>query len=131
MKRKTVVLVVLLGLLFSSSGCIKRIESMMGVNSGSDDVTLKDGVIQAKYDKIKKIIVEEAINKGFPKLNAETKPSKANGWEGKLLFAVSTSMGTDQLVVEFDENKIKMHGSGTVTDVENAIKAIKERLEEL
>lgn len=131
MKRKIVVLVVLLGLLFSASGCINRMARMMGANIGEDDVTLKDGVIQEKYDKIKKIIVEEAINKGFPKLNSETKPSKANGWEGKLFFAVSTSMGTDQLVVEFNENKIKMHGSGTVTDPESAIKAIKQRLEEL
>jgi hypothetical protein len=93
---------------------------------------LSKDVTFAQYDKLKRIVVEEAASNGFSELTSEIKPSKHNEWQGQLYFKLETPHGTDQLFVELSnkDNRILVyiHGAGTRTNPDSAIKAIQERL---
>jgi len=96
-----------------------------------DRAELKSGLVQSKYDAIKKIVIEEAANNGFSQLTSEIKPSEYNEWQGKLFFALKTPNGTDQLFVEFNGDSVYMHGAGTRSNPQSAIKAMRARIDKL
>ena len=96
-----------------------------------DRTALRSGLVQSKYNTIKKIVLEEAANNGFSQLTSEIKPSEYNEWKGKLYFALKTPHGTDQLSVEFNKDAVYMHGGGTRSNPDSAIKAIRARIDEL
>lgn len=112
----------MLAISLAMSGCITL---------AHDRTALRSGLVQSKYDKIKKIVLEEAANNGFSQLTSEIKPSEFNEWKGKLYFALKTPNGTDQLFVEFDRDSVYMHGAGTRSNPDSAIKGIRARIDKL
>lgn len=118
---RNVVLVLLI--VVSLAGC---------VTLGSSRLLVKQDVFAAKYEAIKRIVLEEAANNGFGQLTSEVKPSEFNGWKGKLYFALVTPNGTDQLFVEFqrqgDSVSVYTHGAGTRANPDSAARAIEARL---
>lgn len=85
-----------------------------------------------KFDKIKKIAVEEAGKYGFPQLTTEIRPTKHNNFEGNLIFKTETSHGTDSLFLDFEKKDVLcVHGGGLVARPDTAIAAILERLDKL
>ena len=101
---------------------------------GSNVSYIKKDVFINKYSVIKKVIIEEAANGGFASLTGEIKPSQYNNWTGQLYFSLKTPNGTDQFYAKFekmlqgDKVQLFMHGSGTRTNPDSAIKAINGRL---
>lgn len=110
----------------SLSGCI---------TTGRGAVVFSRGLQPGEYESIKKIVVEEAANNGFRELTSEVKPSEFNSWKGQLFFSLKTPNGTDQLFVEFERQAsgvvMKMHGAGTRSNPDSAIKAIASRVKPL
>ena len=98
-------------------------------------MTLREDVVMNKYVTIRKIVIEEAANNGFPTLRSEVKPSKINKWKGKLYFTVWTGLGWDNLTVRIkrkgDNFVVDLVGAATQANPKGAIKAIKARLSEL
>ena len=103
------------------------------VSMGSQRMLLDKSVTFDQYDKIKRIVVEEAANNGFSTLTSEVKPSEHNGWKGQLYFKLVTPAGTDQLYAEMSKRDghimLYIHGGGTRANPDRAIKAIRARLE--
>ena len=98
-------------------------------------ITLREDLVMNKYDVIRKIVIEEAANNGFPTLRSEIKPLEINNWKGKLYFTFKTSAGWDNLTVkikrEGDNFVVDMVGAATKANPKGAIAAIKARLGEL
>jgi hypothetical protein len=99
------------------------------------EIKLREDLILNEYTKIRRIIIEEAANNGFPALRSEVKPLEINGWKGKLYFTLKTEAGWDNLTVNIkrkgDSFAIDLVGAGHVANAKGAIKAIKARLSEL
>ncbi|KAF0221284.1 MAG: hypothetical protein FD174_422 [Geobacteraceae bacterium] len=112
----------MLSILLFVTGCITL---------GHDRAELKTDLVKNKYEIIKKIVLEEAANNGFSQLTSEIKPSQYNDWKGKLYFALMTPNGTDQLFIEFNKDSVYMHGAGTRTNPDSAIKAIRAKIDQL
>jgi hypothetical protein len=116
----------IMAVVLSLSGC---------VTIGRGAVVFSRGLQPAEYESIKKIVVEEAANNGFRELTSEVKPSEFNNWKGQLFFSLKTPNGTDQLFVEFERQAsgvvMKMHGAGTRSNPDSAIKAIASRVKPL
>lgn len=116
--------------------CVLFLLSLMFVGcitTGSAGLRLPDGWMRksSNYEKIRKIVIEEARNNGFSNLTSEIKPTKYNDYKGKLYFLLKTNRGQDQLVVDFDKDTIMMQGAGTRSNPDSAIKAIKDRIRNL
>jgi hypothetical protein len=98
-------------------------------------IKLREDLILNEYAKIRRIIIEEATNNGFPAVRSEVKPLEINGWKGKLYFTLKTEFGWDNLTVNIkrkgDSFAIDMVGAGHVANAKGAIEAIKARLSEL
>jgi len=92
---------------------------------------LQSGQVSAKYDKIKRIAIEEAKNNGFDGLPNENKPSKYNDYVGQLLFQLKTADGTDSLFVRFNHDNVCISGAGMVARPDTALKAIFDRYQHL
>lgn len=105
------------------------------VSLGRGQINLKEDLILNEYAKIRRIIIEEAANNGFPTLRSEVKPLETNGWKGKLYFTVKTEAGWDNLTVNIkrkgDNFVIDMVGAATVANPKGAVEAIKGKLGEL
>jgi hypothetical protein len=116
----------IMAVVLSLSGC---------VTTGRGAVVFSRGLQPGEYESIKKIVVEEAANNGFRELTSEVKPSEFNNWKGQLFFSLKTPNGTDQLFVEFERQAsgvvMKMHGAGTRSNPDSAIKAISARVKPL
>lgn len=116
----------IVAVLLSLSGC---------VTMGRSTVVFLRGLQPGEYESVKKIVVEEAANNGFRELTSEVKPSEFNKWKGQLYFSLKTPNGTDQLFVEFERQGngviMKMHGAGTRSNPNSAIKAITSRVKPL
>ena len=100
---------------------------------GSQRLLLNQDVSFEQYDRIKHIVIEEAASNGFSELSSEIRPSEHNNWEGQLYFKLITPNGTDQLFVELSKREGKimvyMHGAGTRSNPDSAIKAIQSRFD--
>lgn len=98
-------------------------------------ISLREDLILNDYAKIRRIIIEEAANNGFPTVRSEVKPLEINGWKGKLYFTLKTGSGWDNLTVNIkrkgDNFVVEMIGAATVANAKGAIKAIEARLSEL
>jgi hypothetical protein len=122
--------------LYGQAGIMAVVLSLSGcVTTGRGAVVFSRGLQPAEYESIKKIVVEEAANNGFRELTSEVKPSEFNNWKGQLFFSLKTPNGTDQLFVEFERQAsgvtMKMHGAGTRSNPDRAIKAIAARVKPL
>jgi hypothetical protein len=126
MKTKNRYFIRILPLLIFITGC---------VSMGRGQINLKEDLILNEYIKIRRIIIEEAANNGFPTLKSEVKPLEINEWKGKLLFTEKTASGWDNLTVKIqrkgDNFVIDMVGAATVANPKGAVQAIKTRLGEL
>jgi hypothetical protein len=102
---------------------------------GRDKINLREDLILNDYAKIRRIVIEEAANNGFPTLKSEVKPLEINEWKGKLYFTEKTAAGWDNLTVVFkrkgDTFLIEMVGAATVANPKGAVQSIKARLSEL
>jgi len=102
---------------------------------GRGQINLREDLVLNEYVKIRRIIIEEAANNGFPTLRSEVKPLEINGWKGKLYFTLKTEAGWDNLTVNIKRKGenfvIDMVGAATVANVKGAVQAIKARLSEL
>jgi len=98
-------------------------------------MNLREDLILNEYVTIRRIVIEEAANNGFPTLRSEVKPLEINKWKGKLYFTVKTSAGWDNLTVKIkrkgDNFVVEMVGAATVANPKGAIEAIEARLSEL
>ena len=105
------------------------------VSMGKGQINLREDLVLIEYVQIRRIIIEEAANNGFPTLRSEVKPIEINGWKGKLYFTLKTEAGWDNLTVNIkrkgDNFVIDMVGAATVANVKGAVQAIKARLNEL
>ncbi len=105
------------------------------VSLGRGQLNLREDLVMNDYVKIRRIIIEEAANNGFPTLRSEVKPLEINEWKGKLYFTVKTEAGWDNLTVNIkrkgDNFVIDMIGAATVANPKGAVQAIKARLSEL
>ena len=105
------------------------------VSMGRGQINLREDLVLNEYVKIRRIIIEEAANNGFPTIRSEVKPLEINGWKGKLYFTLKTEAGWDNLTVNIkrkgDNFVIDMVGAATVANVKGAVQAIKARLSEL
>ena len=105
------------------------------VSMGRGQINLREDLVLNEYVKIRRIIIEEAVNNGFPTLRSEVKPLEINGWKGKLYFTLKTEAGWDNLTVNIKRKGenfvIDMVGAATVANVKGAVQAIKARLSEL
>jgi len=126
MKIKINCFATMLFLLIFIAGCVRM---------GRGQINLREDLVLNEYVQIRKIIIEEAANNGFPTLKSEVKPLEINGWKGKLYFTLKTEAGWDNLTVNIkrkgDNFVIDMVGAATVANVKGAVKAIKDRLGEL
>jgi hypothetical protein len=118
--------ITILLLLIFITGCVS-------VTTGK--ISLKEDLILNEYATIRRIVIEEAANNGFPTLRSEVKPLEINKWRGKLYFTVKTAAGWDNLTVKIirkgDNFVVEMVGAATVANPKGAIKAIEARLREL
>ena len=105
------------------------------VSMGRGKIILREDLILNEYVKIRRIIIEEAANNGFPTLKSEVKPLEINRWEGKLYFTLKTQAGWDNLTAKIkrkgDKFEIELIGAATVANPKGAVEAIKARLSEL
>jgi hypothetical protein len=126
MKVKNKYPVTVLLLLIFITGCVSVTTSKM---------SLREDLILNEYVTIRRIVIEEAANNGFPTLRSEVKPLEINKWKGKLYFTVKTRAGWDNLTVKIkrkgDNFVVEMVGAATVANPKGAIKAIEARLSEL
>ena len=113
-------------LLMFATGC---------VSMGRGKIDLREDLVLNQYVEIRRIIIEEAANNGFPTLKSEVKPLEINGWDGKLYFTVKTQSGWDNLTAKIkrkgDKFEIELIGAATVANPKGAVEAIKARLSEL
>ncbi len=98
---KAIKSVVAIYIIFFISGCI---------TVGSQRLLLSQDVTFEQYDKLKRIVVEEAALNGFSELTSEIKPSKHNEWQGQFYFKLETPHGTDQLFVELSSKNNRILG---------------------
>jgi hypothetical protein len=126
MKTKSKYSITILLFLILITGC---------VSMGREKINLREDLILNEYAKIRRIVIEEAANNGFPTLKSEIKPLEINEWKGKLYFTEKTAAGWDNLTVKFkrkgDTFVIDMVGAATVANPKGAVQAIKARLSEL
>lgn len=126
MKVKNKYSVTILLLLIIITGC---------VSVTTRKISLREDLILNEYVTIRRIVIEEAANNGFPTLRSEVKPLEINKWRGKLYFTVKTAAGWDNLTVKIkrkgDNFVVEMVGAATVANPKGAIKAIEARLSEL
>ncbi len=105
------------------------------VSMGRGKIDLREDLVLNQYVEIRRIIIEEAANNGFPTLKSEVKPLEMNGWEGKLYFTVKTQSGWDNLTAKIkrkgDKFEVELIGAATVANPKGAVEAIKTRLSQL
>jgi len=117
------------------SGCSINIPAM---KIGNEDkgyprcITLTDDAGIKKWDKVRKIILEEAKNAGFEKVVLDTKPTKYNNQSAKLQFIhVRFDEKQDTVFIEKNGNQLCFGGVGAEADPRNAIGAIQDRLKNI
>ena len=127
MKTNRVVISVLMIMLISGCGTFK-----------TATVYVAEDQFMKKYELIRKVVQEEAVNNGWNQLNeqnSEVKPSPYNNWEGEILYRLKTVHGIDTLRVQFQkrgkEIRVYMLGTGMQANGESAVKAIVSKLQQL
>jgi len=101
-----------------------------GLKMANSKIGLEQTVVVNNYDSLRKIVIEEATNNGFSNLT-EVKPSKYNNWEGRINFINNNDIFKAEILKDGDKYLLYMHGGTTSANLDGAIQAITQRVNEL